>query len=83
MAEPTKKSLPRRLFEAFRDNKGLRLSVEDVELLMANDAIAAWIANTAASDAGYAEPGAGGIFHQISNRPELTWEEFGEWFNDG
>lgn len=65
------KSLEQRLFEAWRNSKGLRLSPEDVDLLTDDDAIATRISNVAAEEAGVEDPG------EDCLRPrQETWHQF-------
>lgn len=51
------KSLEQRLYEAFRENRGMLLNREDVESLCFDDAIGTRIANAACSEADVPEVG--------------------------
>ena len=52
------KSTEQKLFEAFNQGKGVKLTAQDVErLLLTDDAIRVRISNVAATEAGVPEPG--------------------------
>lgn len=69
------KSLEQRLFEAFVNCRGMRLSVVDVDRLVRDDAVGTRISNKAASEAGASEGGADSVFH--ASRGE-SWRTFCE-----
>lgn len=56
------KSIEQRLFEAFVNYRGMRLSAEDVSKLVHDDAIGTRISNQAAIEAGVDEGGADSVF---------------------
>lgn len=64
-------SLERRIFEAWMDNKGLRLTYKDVRSLVRDDAVATRISNVAAEEAGVDIPGT----DCLPNRHRETWDE--------
>jgi len=67
------KSVEQRLYEAYRDGVGVRLSAVEVDALVTDDAIATRITNAAAVEAGVEQPGA----DCIPQRPHMIWSQFG------
>ena len=73
-------SIEQRLYEAFRENRGMLLSAAEVEALcLVDNAIATRIANRACSDAGVPEDGVPVPFHR-RNLP--TWREMVQQYRD-
>ncbi len=68
----SQKSLEQRLFEAFINNRGIRLTAEDVFSLVTDDSINTRISNKACMDAGEPEGGFGDVV--LSNAK--TWKQF-------
>ncbi len=66
-------SVEQRLFEAYTSNKGLRLTADDVDSLVHDDAIGTRITNQAAIEAGVDEPG---IDLVRFVRCGVTWKQF-------
>ena len=75
----TKKSIEQRLFEAAHDGLGLRLSCEDVQRLLRDDAIETRIANQACLEAGLEECGMGGGVRHMAT--QMTWAQFVQHMN--
>ena len=71
-----RKSLEQRLYEAFHNNRGMRLSAEDVDSIVLDDAMATRITNMACLEAGSVEFGVDDFTRRIRNLP--TWEHFVE-----
>lgn len=69
------KSLEQRLFEAFVNCRGMRLSAVDVARLVMDDAIGTRISNKAAIEVGAPEGESASIFH--ASRGE-SWRTFCE-----
>lgn len=68
------KSVEQKLYEAYRSEKGVTLSAEDVLSLVEDEAIGTRISNTAAYELGIDQPGAS----CIPQRPKLSWIRFGK-----
>lgn len=68
------KSVEQKLFEAYRENRGVKLTAEDVESLIHDDAVAARISNQACIEAGIEEYGFDSIFS--SQDKTKTWQQF-------
>lgn len=85
MSEPaaasfvTPKSIEQRLYEAFRENRGMLLSREEVEDLCFDDAIGTRIANHACIEAGVPESGQSVPF---TDRSLPTWREMVQKYRD-
>ena len=67
------KSVEQKLYEAYRNGKGVTLSAADVASLVEDDAVGTRITNSAAHDAGVDQPGCDCI---CGVRPRLTWKQF-------
>jgi len=66
-------SVEQRLFEAYTSGKGMRLTADDVDSLVHDDAIGTRITNQAAIEAGVDEPG---IDMVRFVRRGVTWKQF-------
>lgn len=73
----SRKSLERRLFEAWQNCRGVILYAEDVRALIFDDAIATRITNAACEEAGVEESGMDCL------RRGETWKEFVERVKGG
>lgn len=69
-------TIEQRLYEAWINNRGVRLTKEEVDQLIYDDAIATRISNTAARTAGMPEPGSDCVVHMAS------WKEFQKLFEE-
>ncbi len=70
------KSVEQRLYEAFRDNQGLRLTPQEVQILVGpDDAIRTRLSNAAATERGATEPG-GSVF-TVPDVCGPSWESLG------
>jgi hypothetical protein len=77
------KSLEQRLYEAIAGRRGIRLSADEVEALVADDAIQCRIANTACAEGGIPEVGAGGEMYDSGiGIGARTWREFIRYLKD-
>lgn len=72
MGEPVE----RKLYEAWRHGRGVRLSHGDLCRLLHDDAMQTRICNAAAMDAGFSEPGDGGDFFK-----RMPWKKLGKYFD--
>lgn len=66
------KSVERKLYEAFKSSKGVRLTAEDVDSLIHDDAIGTRITNCCASEHGLPEP----LGDYVRNSFAVTWRGF-------
>lgn len=73
MGAPKLPSVERRLFEAYTHGHAIRLSIEDVDALIRDDAVACRITNAACADAGIDELGADEVTKAVDGE---TWQEF-------
>lgn len=73
------KSLEQVLFEAYVNHRGLRLTADDVDSLVADDAVAARISNRACQEAGTDEVGEDCIPNAICAGAK-TWRRFVAYF---
>lgn len=73
------KSIEQRLYEAYRANRGIRLSATDVFVLVRNDAIGTAITNAACLESGVEEEGQDRLYLQDSLP---TWRKFVERMRD-
>jgi hypothetical protein len=73
MTTAASKSLEQRLYEAWREGHGIRLTISDIDELMIDDAISTRVSNTASTEAGFGEHG----FARLGN-PDLAppWAKF-------
>ena len=69
----TQKSVECKLWEAFRNEKSVRLTAKDVDKLLIDDAIGTRISNAAATEAGGDEPLVDCVWQYLDCK---TWEEF-------
>lgn len=68
------KTLEQRLYEAYRDSRGMRLSAADVDSLVGDDAVGTRITNKAATEAGLPESGDDAVTMLCG--AAFTWKEF-------
>lgn len=75
------KPLEQRLYEAFHRGRGLRLSADDVDALMRDDAVGTVVTHEAAAQAGLSETESGVCASMVGVGRE-TWRQFVRRFTE-